>query len=167
MKKTRPESDAKRLRAPYLFRRDELDLGSEPADQVFVRRVGNNPVELRTIVVDQADILRNDVVYLPVIADEMSFVINRILFSFGGHNLAGDIGIVTLDALADVDDFFVGVGLDDTGIGALEHIGKEPDKLVLLLGCAPAPIRAEGASRHLGEIEARKQNLSQLITAII
>ena len=71
------------------------------------------------------------------------------------------------NALADVADFFVGVGLDDTGIGALEHVGKEPDELVLLLGRPPAPIGAEGASRHLGEIEARKQNLSQLITAIV
>ena len=97
-----------------------------------------------SVIVDQADVLSDHVVDLPLIADQMHFVIDRVLVALARKNLTADIGKSAVDTLVGVDDFFIGIGLDDAGIGAFEDFGKEPDELFLFLGCAPPPVRAPG-----------------------
>jgi len=97
----------------------------------------------------------------------MGLVVDGVLFTLTGKNLTADIGIGAVDALVEVNNFFIRVALDDIGVGAFKDIGKEPDEFFLLLGRTAPPVGAERAAGHFGEIEARIENLFQLITAFL
>src|ERR1044071_7111998 len=157
----------RRGRRTVLFRRAELGFTFKPAYQVFVGRMGNHPVELRAVVVHQAHVFGDHVVHFPFVADQMDLVADRVFRSLGCYDLAADVGEAAVDALVDVEDLFVGVGLDDIGVGAFEHVGKKLDELILLLGRAAPPVGAQSASGHFGEIEAREENLPELSAPVL
>src|SRR5678815_1256284 len=106
-----------------LFRCVKIRLVFQTADQLVVGFVGDYTGELGSIVIHQANVLGDHVIDFPLIADQMGFVIDRVLFALARDDLAADIGKTAVDALIGVEDLFIGIGLDDTGIGAFEDFG--------------------------------------------
>src|ERR1041385_135966 len=106
----------------------------EPAHELLERRVRQNPVELRAIIVDEADVLDHDVVGFPVAAHLVQFVSDRDFFALRRDRLGEHLGVVAVDLLARVPDLFALGRFDLLGVRVLEQAGEDPDELLLLLG---------------------------------
>src|SRR5713226_9903881 len=146
--------------------RSYFGLGSESANQLFIGRIGDHAAKLRTEVIHHADIFGDHVIDAPFTAEEMGFVVDRKLLAFAGENFAGDFRENAVELFTDINDLFVGIGLNGFGVGAFQKVGKKMDELLLLRRGAPAPVGSEGAFGHLVEIETGKENLFELVSAL-
>ena len=100
------------------------------------RGFGDHAVELGAIVVDQADVLGNDIVDFPLIADQVRLVVDRVFFALAGEDFTADVGEGAIDVFVSVDDFCIGVGLDNVGVGAFEHFGEQARRILLVPGAS-------------------------------
>src|SRR5687767_10500430 len=96
----------------------------KPADQFVIRRTGDHAVKLRAEIVDHTNFFGDHIVDLPLLADQLSLVVDRQLLTFGGEYLAVYFGKRAIGSFADVDDFLIGVGLYDASVLTFEQLSE-------------------------------------------
>src|SRR5215468_6219754 len=130
-------------------------VGLQASHQLIIGRRLQDVVELCPVVEHEADSLHEDVVDEPAIALVEKAIVDGHLRRLLGHDLRVHRSHVALDRLPHIVDLLAAVLLDLADIGALEEIGEELHELLLLILVELLPVPAEGAPRHLGEVEDR------------
>lgn len=113
---------------------------SDPADQFLIGGLAEDPIELRAVIVDQADPLNDEVVDLPCASHAMKPVLHLDLLSFVRHYLPVYLGIGLVYFLTGISELLIIVGFDVPHVGLLQKIAEEFHKLRLFFWSPAAPL---------------------------
>jgi hypothetical protein len=83
------------------------------------RGLCQHAAELRPVIVDQAYVFNDHVVYLPIAIHIVKPVIDGIFLSFAVNDSCGDFCVRTVGSLLKVSDFLTAVSFDLVQIGPL------------------------------------------------
>ena len=135
-------------------------------DQLLIRRARNDAVELRTIVIDQADALDQHIIDQPAPIDFVQSVFDGYLLIASRHHNRLDRRSRPVHLLADILDvaFFLGCGLEAIQIRALDEVPEELDEFLLFLRRALAPVHRQ---RPPGDFLPVKDLIGEFVQALL
>src|SRR5207249_257764 len=133
-------------------------------NQLLVRGLGQNPIELRAVVIDQTDIFDGHIGNLPVAIHLMEAIIDTVFFAFFIYDFCADLSVVLILSVIYKTDLLAVIGFKLVQVRAFQQIGKRFGELLLLCGAALLPLSAERALSHVREVEASIDDLPKLLS---
>src|SRR6185369_4343618 len=148
------------------LRRTRGGLGAELVEQLVDRGAGEDAIELRAKVRRQADIVDDDIVDFPLPVDAVQAIIDGEIFAGAVDDFGIDLRLVLIDAFAHKNNLLAAVGLERAHVRAFDKRGEHRDELVFAT-VQVLPAVAERPLRHLGEVEARQQDVADLFDRLV
>src|SRR5439155_7400768 len=133
-------------------------------NQLLVGGLGQNPIELRAVIIDQADIFDDHIGNLPVAIHLMEAIIDAVFLALFIYDFCADFGMVLILSVIYKTDFLAVIGFKLVHVRAFQQTGERFGELLLLCRTTLLPLRTERALSHVGEVEASIDDLPKLLS---